>query len=230
MKKKALILGALFISLIFMTFATPIIAQCDKPDFALDEEDLPGWTLLNETCISIDTTDPFTGQPITVTMWSQVWTDNASWIEATKAIMVITVDLGLDFNQEIPGMGMTMWDAMVQSFSGTFPVEEVTDTGLDHCVLWNATNVWFALGHKGSVLVMAGGWNSPAPSSGFLIKTPTEESATKEDLINVMKAQGAEFPGGIPAFDFIFIAMSLVILASIVFLLRKQEYCFVSPS
>ncbi len=100
--------------------------------------------------------------------------------------------------------------------------------GWDHAYVWQENSLWFAIGARGSLLVFIGGWGSDTPpdnpfAGGWMVKTPSDKNADEDDVEGLLKAQGAKFAGGIPAFDFIPIVVSVMMLMSIIFLLRKNQ-------
>ncbi|MHA1130603.1 MAG: hypothetical protein ACTSRC_09600 [Candidatus Helarchaeota archaeon] len=204
-----------------VTFAAPVAAQCSKPGFALDQGDMEGWVLFNESCVESGM------ETYTFSIWTQVWIDDEAWDNATKVVGIVALDFGIDLNTEVMG-DTSLWDLMMESFAGYFDYEIVTGTGLDQCIIWNETGVWFALGYKGSVLVMAFGWNSQmCPGDIFLgmAKSKVDETAvTAEDLKEIMTAQGSEFGGGIPSFTLVPILASIALILGMIYFIRKNQF------
>lgn len=212
MKLKFLLVFGL-VGLFALTFALPVAAA--KPGYALSEGDIPGWFIYDEG----DLTD-FAGAGYTgMDGWYQIWINNETWVNADKAMVIMLLDCGVDLGE----YGGLAWDLVVTALADMGYIE-VANTSLDGCVMWNDANVWIALGYKGSVMIMAGGYGSTTPPGGLLAPTKdaSADSATGTDVMGLMTAQGTNWPG-IPGFEFIPIVISIVVLLSIIALLKKDQ-------
>jgi hypothetical protein len=240
MKNNKLLLFAL-IGLLAVTFAIPSVVAA-KPSWALDSDDVDGWWVFaegeipgwNYTYVGVGTVD------LSFTAWYQIWINNntawptagEAWLNATAGMVIIVMEFNDDLDDFTIDLGLitvdvNLWGLISPSLVGAGAVQKNVP-GLSDAYTWSEGGAWAGIGYKGPMLLVAAGYDSQGEpmnpfDSGILAKTPAETGAGETDIINLMGTQGSAFPSGIPGFSFVPILISLVVIASIIFLIRKDQ-------
>ncbi len=237
MKNNKLLLFAL-IGLLTVTFAIPSVVAA-KPSWALESDDVEGWWVYDEgeiagwnyTYIDVYSID------LSFTAWYQIWinantSESNPWTTATAAMVIIVMewnddldDFTLDFG--VIKISLNLWELVIVPLLAPIGVQKSV-AGLTDAYTYSSGGAWAGIGFKGKLMVVAAGYDSEAApmnpfDSGILAKTPTETGAGETDIISLMGTQGTAFPSGIPGFSFIPLLISMVVVVSIVFLLRKDQ-------
>ncbi len=216
----------LMVGLLAISFALPALAAT-RPTYMINPEDVPGWYLYDEGEVLDDWNwSGSTAGLLEMSAWYQIWINNQSWINATAAVGLLAIDMNIDLNTAF--FGFSVWDMIVSALAGIGFVEKSV-TGLDGCAIWSSGGVWAAIGYHDNVMFGAVGWGSQTPpgnpfAGGLLTipKTPSDSGAGESDILGIMNAQGAKFPG-IPGFELFTVFLGVIIVTGVIFLLRKDQ-------
>ncbi|HUX98823.1 MAG TPA: hypothetical protein VMV49_04670 [Candidatus Deferrimicrobium sp.] len=241
MKKKGMLLF-LMVGLLAMSFAIPAMAvPTERPDWALDSDDVEGWWIYTEDTIS-DWEYLYELEVVSIelTVWYQIWINNntpqasaaEAWLNATAAMCICVIDFGDDLDEftidfVFIKFDVNLWAIIAPAF-GAYGGTQRSVSGLDDAYTWQWVGAWAGVGYKGSLLILAFGYDSvDAPMNPFgllaQVKTPSESAATENNILTLMGTQGSMLPGAIPGFSLLPLVISMVVLLSVIVLLRKDQ-------
>jgi len=240
--KKILIL--LMMGLLAMSFTIPATAA-DRPAYALNPDDVPGWWLYNEGSL-FDWNFTFDLNDFQITAWYQIWINNETpkaspaeaWLNATAGMVLLVVDFGQDIDNYgitlIPGITLhfNLWNLLIPYLACyNVSAEEKAIPGLAKALIWKSSvsSTWWGLGYSGHYVVFAlGKGDQTVPGNPFegglaAVKSPAASGASQSNVMTLMGAQGGALGGGIPGFTIVPILITMAVLFTIIFLFRKDQ-------
>jgi hypothetical protein len=227
------ILLFLMVGLLAISFTLPALAT-SRPSYALNPEDVPGWWLYSEGSPPGSPWEvPWLLYTFNISAWYQIWINNntawstapQAWANATAAMGLLVIDFGIDIdNWRIGPISVDIWDLFIVPWFNTTGTV-VSIPGLDGAIVYRSTNVWWGIGYSGQLLIIAIGWGSTSPPGNPFVagKDPADSGATQGNIVTLMGAQGSQFSSGIPGFTIVPILISMVVLLSIIYLIRKDQ-------
>ena len=239
--KKILIF--LMMGLLAMSFSIPATAA-DRPAYALNPDDVPDWWLYNEGSL-FDWNFTYLTNILDISAWYQIWINNdtnwatkeEAWLNSSAGMLLLVVDFGQDVDHYcITIMSVqvciNLWDLFIPyipDFNHT--AEEKTIAGLDQALIWKSSvsSTWWGLGYSGRYVIFAlGKGDKTLPGNPFeggmaVVKSPVASGASQANIMTIMGSQAGAFGGGIPGFTVAPIFITMAVLVTIIFLLRKDQ-------
>lgn len=215
---KVKLAAILLIGLFALTFGIPAQANGIKPPQALGSGDAPGWNLYSEGSVgNLNWSDEVLSG---FSMWYQIWFDNTTFIDSTKGVALMLISFPFS-------IGDIWWLVLKEYFVGVFGGITVDIPGLEHAIWWSNGGVYLGLGTNDKMIIFVLGYGSnetPSdPFTGwFLVKTPTNTSATQLDIVSILTMQGAMFVG-IPGFEILTVFATLLLVVAVVLSIRKHK-------
>ncbi len=238
--KKILIF--LMMGLLAMSFSIPATAA-DRPAYALNPDDVPDWWLYKEGSLFNWNFTYAVIYTVEISAWYQIWINNETpkatpaeaWLNATAGMVLLVIDFGQDVDN-YPLLGgavhVNLWDLVILYLSCVNDsAEEKTIPGLTKALIWKSSvsSTWWGLGYSGRYVIFAlGKGDETAPGNPFkgglaVVKTPTASGASQANIMSIMGSQAGAFGGGIPGFTAAPILITMAVLFTIIFLLRKDQ-------
>ncbi|MHA1270301.1 MAG: hypothetical protein ACTSPY_10980 [Candidatus Helarchaeota archaeon] len=210
MKNNKVLFLSIF-SILAISFIIPVFAQ---QNYLLGENDVPGWYLYTNGSSSASF------QSSSMSMVWQIWINNNSWINSTKAVCLMVMEFPQDISE-------TIWMALKLLFNNSAKVVPIP--GLTDAYVWSEGNLYAGIGYNGRVFLIAIGYNQTVgPGDPFgtfwRSKAPTESSTTESDIVNILYAQGSQFSAQIPGFEIGYILLSVSIIAIVILIFKRPKF------
>jgi hypothetical protein len=245
-KKMLLFLMA---GLLAMSFTVPATAA-DRPSYAMNPDDVPGWWIYSENSLFDWSTLNLGGYNVTLSAWYQIWinnntpqaTEELAWQNATAGMLLLVVDVGQPVDNWCIQIGplkfcFNLWNILTATPWTWFnnSAEEKTISGLTKAFIWKSSvsSTWWGLGYHGDYLIFALGKGDQTPpgnpfEGGILaapvkLAGPQASGASQANIMTIMATQAGAFGGGIPGFTVAPIFITIAVLLTIIYLLRKDQ-------
>lgn len=236
----------LMVGLLAISFTLPARATA-RPAYALDPNSVPGWFLFSEGP-SFNWNASLYGNNFSVSAWYQIWINNDTsfankadaWADATAGMLLLVVNLGQPVDKFYIQVGIirlgpfNLWNLVIPLMAWyNVSAEDKTIPGLTKALVWKSStgNTWWGLGYSGSVVIFALGKGDQTPPHNPFEGTlgaskdsgPAASGASQTNIMALMAAQGSMLGGAIPGYTFVPIFVSIVVLLSIIYLVRKDQ-------